>query len=334
MKRIIRFGLLCLTSLSLTSCGSKPDNSNNGNTKTDDENVELYSAAHLEKLKNEYGELSIKREDGKNPTYTYVSEKNEYRINVEKDIKAKYVISGYTEAHITIGNGDNLTSFKGVKIKLDRACLVSKTESPSIYYSLQSKNVEVTPKNETENYIISLNGSNGIDSENNIEIGGNGTLSIYTKQTTSLGNGGHCIKSSNKVSIYDTAKLNLTSAHDGINCDDIITINEDDNTTYAGTINFNNIVSQAMEATTKKCGGSISLSGGKYIIDNAESVFKSDEEINIASGVEVIATNIKGEPIVKQSKDEVESNITIPVLNLVVNGTFTSNGNSITSGKK
>ena len=328
MKRICK--LLFVSSLLFISSCSNKDKTNE--QKQGEENVEKYSTTHLEELKKEYGEFSITREDGGSVNYTYNSEKDEYRIKVEAT-KAKYVLSGYTESHFTIGNSDNLTAHKGIKLKLDNACLVSKNETPSIYYSLQTKNIEITPKNNTENLIVSLGGSNAIDSENNIEIGGNGTLSVYTKSTNSLGSGGHCIKSSNKISIYGSVKLNLTSAHDGINCDDIITINEDDNTPYTGNIEFKDIVSQAIEATTKKCGGSISLSGGKYTIDNAESIFKSDNEINIGSGVEVIGTNIKGEPVVKQGKDEVEANITIPVLDLIVNGTFTSNGTNITTKK-
>ena len=329
MKKICK--LLFVSSL-LFIAGCNKKESNDTNKQENETNVELYSSTHLEQLKKEYGEFSITREDGGKVNYTYNSEKDEYRIKVE-EVKAKYVLSGYTESHFIISNSDNLTTHKGIKLKLDKACLVSKNESPSIYYSLETKNVEITPRSDTENLIISLNGSNGIDSENNIEIGGNGSLSIYTKETTSYGSGGHCIKSSNKVSIYGSSKLNLTSAHDGINCDDFLSLNEEDNTSYTGTITFKDIASQAIEATTKKCGGSISLTGGKYIIDNAESIFKSDNEININSGVEVIGTNIKGEPVVKQTKEEVESNITIPVLDLVVNGSLTSNGNSITTKK-
>ena len=125
----------------------------------------------------------------------------------------------------------------------------------------------------------------------------------------------------------------INSAHDGIHADEVITLNEDDNTNYTRTINIKNIGSQAIEGTTKKCGGYINLTSGTYNIDSAESVFKTDTELNILKDAKVVATNIKGEPVVKQTKDEVEENITIPVLNVNVEGTFTSNGNSITSKK-
>ena len=332
MKRLIKLGLLCLTSITLTSCGSKTDNDNSGNTKTTD-TTDKFSSDGLNELKNKYGELKISREDGKETNYTYNESKNEYRIAIE-DIKAKYVISGYTTAHFVVTNTNNLTAHKGMKIKLNNACIISDNDDSPIYYAIENKNIEISAKNETSNIIATLKGANAIESDNNIELGGNGTLELYTKSLTSSGTKGHTIKSSNKVSIYDSIKLDITSAHDGINADEVITLNEDDNTNYTGTINFKNIGSQAIEGTTKKCGGYINLTSGTYNIDSAESVFKTDTELNILKDAKVIAINIKGEPIVKQTKEELEDNITIPVLNVNVEGTFTSNGNNITSGKK
>ena len=345
MKKV--FNLLIFTSLLfISSCNSLSgsNNSNNNNSKEntnenesndtnlDDNPTDKYSDDHLSRLKNKYGELKIEREDGNEVNYSFDESKNEYVIKVEEN-KAKYVISGYTEAHFVISNPNNLTTYKGIKIKLSNACIVSKNEYVPIYYSLDSKNIELSAKNDTSNWIMAFNGTNAFDSENNIELGGKGKLDIYTKSTGGDGSNGHCVKSSNKVTIYDSLSLSLTSAHDGIHCDEFYTYNESDNTNYTGVINFNSIGSQAIEASTKRCNGIINLSGGKYLIDNAVNIFKVDKELTVASGVEVKATNIKNKPIIKQSNDEVEAGTTIPVLNIVVEGTFISNGNNIKTQK-
>ena len=337
MKKFAKVVFLSLFML-VTGCSNNknnttPDNSSNENEATQNQTRDItYSDSDMEYFKEKYGSFSITREDGLSPNYVFNEQENTYVLNVEES-KAKYVFKGYTEAGFIIRNDNNLSTFKGLKIKLDSACIVSKNSISPINYSLDSKNVEITAKRQTTNYIISLEGANAIDSTNNIELGGEGTLNLYTKKTLADESDGHTIKSSNKVSIYDSIKLNITSAHDGIHCDEIYTINEDDNINYSGTINFKDIGSQAMEATTKSCGGLINLSGGKYNINNADSVFKSDKSITIASGVEIVSTNIKNQPVVKQTKEEVGTNITIPPLDLVVNGSFTCNGQAVESIK-
>lgn len=334
MNKLLKLCLVLLSSSAIISCSKKDDSSNSGGNTSNTTNTtsERYSESQLKELESKYGKLQITREDNLSVNYTYDESKNEYRIAIE-ETKAKYVITGYTTAHFVITNTNNLATHKGIKLKLNNACIISSGEYVPIYYSLSAKNIEISAKNDTNNIIATLNGSNAIDSENNIELGGNGSLDIYTKKTNSYGSNGHCIKSANKVLIYDSINLNLESAHDGINCDELITMNEDDNTIYTGKVNFKNIVSQAVEGTTKKCGGSINIYGGSFTIDGAQTIFKTDYELKIHSDASVVGTNIRGEPILKQTSEEVEANITIPVLDIVVEGTFTSNGTKIESKK-
>lgn len=290
--------------------------------------IKEYSESDLSTLQNSYGTFSITREDGLSSKATYDEGTNTYTIPVE-ETKAEYVFQGYTTASFVFDNSNSVTSYKGIKINLNKACIVSTTSSPVLYYSLSSKNIEVGAKKNTKNLLINIGEGNVVDSLGNIEMTGKGSLELYSKGAES---GGHTIRATNSISLYESVDLTINSGHDGLHADAIYTYDNDDSTNvFTGTIRFGKVVSQAMEATTGKCGGYINLSGGTYTIESCDSVFKSDISITIGSNVKVTVSSTTSDPVVKQDSSEVDSGVTIPTLKLENNGTFTVNGNKIES---
>lgn len=315
MKKTLISLFLFLTPL--LSCSS----SSNTSTKS-------YSESDLTTLKKTYGTFSITRGDGGNNNASYNEETNTYTIPVE-ETKAEYVLQGYSDARFVFANPNSVADYKGIKINLNKACIVSNSTSSVFYYSLGSKNIEVGAKKNTENILLNIGEGNVIDSQANIELTGKGSLELFSKGATS---GGHTVRASNSISLYESVNLTINSGHDGLHCDSIYTYNNDDTTNkYTGTIRFGKIVSQAMEATTSQCEGLIKLTSGTFVIDNCDSVFKSDISISISSGVSVKASSTTSNPVVKQDKDEVDENVTIPSLKLENSGTFIANGETIES---
>lgn len=304
-----------IESNSASSSNSSSSSTESSSSTSSDSEIENNTFdVDLDALKLQYGEFNIVTEKG---TPGVLSEdKTTYTIEVSSS-KSSYTISGYFNGQIIINNASNLTSFKGVELTLNNACLVSDSGS-TIEYQVDEKNVEVIAKKGTENYIINTSeGYNdcAISSNKNVEIDGKGVLNILTKT-------GHGIQADSKIRIYEAPTINITSNHDALHSTSFISNNEEeaekDYKEFTGILNVLSASSQAFDCTNNKGTGSITITSGTYNISNCESVFKTDATLYINSTV--IANNISLEPVVIGEKSN-----TLSIL-ITENGSFTIDG--------
>lgn len=260
----------------------------------------------LTKLKEQYGEFSITTTKGEEGVLS--DDGATYTISVSSS-KNAYTISGYFEGHIVINNSDDLSTFKGVKIILSNACLVTDTGS-NIEYQVDGKNIEIVAQKSTVNYIINTGEGYydcAVNSQNNIEVDGKGTLNIVTQT-------GHGLNAEGKIRFYDSPIINISSGHDAIHAGKFVSNNEEDAVedyeAFTGTLNVVYALSQAFDCTTSSSKGSIDLSSGNYNIRNCESAFKTDLWLTI--GGKVIVKDLTDAPVVRGAAS---IGVTIEILN-------------------
>ena len=315
-------------SLLLTGCGTTTNSTtttSNGTTTTSStttttSSTKAKTSTELAALETEYGTFSITPETS---TYesniSYDSSTNTYTIAVDAD-KVTYVVKGYFAGSIVIDDVNNLsdttTGYKGVCLELQGAALVSTDGDPVIKYDVGKKNVEIKSKNGYTNHVIANGSANAIESDNNVELSGKGTLNITAAQE-------HAIEADGDITIYSAGTYIVTTGHDGFHGHNFYTYT-DDGDVFSGTLTMYDIVSQAIEATDDTAlDGLIDITGGTINVDNAESVFKTDTTLTIGADAKVVATNLTGDPVVKL--DDNTKTVTI-----TVNGTFTVDGAAYT----
>ena len=221
-----------------------------------------------------------------------------------------------------INNDDNLTSYKGVSITLDNACIVTDS-GMSFNYAVTGKYLEIISNNSTTNYIIN-NGTGEDDhavySDNNVDLNLKSGSVLNITTTT-----GHGVKADSDVRVYGKGTAVFNAGHDALHGKKFLSNNddEDDLKVLEGTINVKYAFSQAFDFSTKKTKGNIYLTSGKYIIDSVDTVFKVDNTLSIASGVVVTATNVANDPVLR---GDFSTGVTISN-----NGTFTVDGVNYTA---
>ena len=305
--------LLALLMIAVVAVGC-----DNGTTTQVPDNTDDGLDVNLEELKATYGEFSI---IGDGVEGVWSSDNKTYTISVAA-AKSSFTLTGYFEGQIIIDTANELSSYKGVELSLEGACLVSKS-GPNIDYQPTSKNVEIVAKNGTENYVINLGEANddcAVVSAKNIEIDGKGTLNVLTLT-------GHCFNADDTIRLYSAPTLNLTSGHDAIHAKEFVANNGEaagtaDYKVFAGTLNVLSAKSQAFDCTSGKGKGAIDLTSGTFNITNCESAFKTDTTLTIGGTVAV--TNLTADVVVK---GESATQVTITVLE---GGSFTVNGEAYT----
>jgi len=277
-----------------------------------------YGWEKIDALKEEYGRFSIYSDYA--ATKPSLLEDGNYHINVAA-YKAVITVSGYFEGQIIIENGNNLENFKGVELKLEKACLIS-YNGPTIEYKLDSKKIEISPRASTTNCILAADedGSSSIFSKSNIEISGKGSLEIYSKS-------GHCVNAEDGIKVFNSPNLFLYSGHDGFHGDYFVTSNGEitDYKPFLGTINVLYAFSQAFDCTKFNSSGYISLLSGNFKISNCESVFKTD--VSLIIDCNVTSTGILLDPVIKGDNSQF-LDLTVEIWQ---NGSFTIDGNNYES---
>ena len=249
-------------------------------------------------LKKTFGAFSITKEDA-NADYTYDEETHTYILKVTSAAKAEFTLRGYFDGKLSIENPNGIEEgqYKGVALNLDNACLVNHDYNVAgsiIDYTLTSKNVQIKSKKGTNNKIIGNATVAPIYSNNNIEFSGSGYLDIH-----SYGKDAHAVKCDGDISIYGSHTLNVTYAdHDAFHGKHLYFSNEGVSP-YTGTVDVKQAVSQAFDFETNKGKGSIDVEGGNIIVNNCESVFKTDATLKIFGGATVTATGLSKEAVVK-----------------------------------
>ena len=277
MKKLTASLILLASLFSLVSCG-KVASSSEEEFNPRDLSIDLTS------LESEYGALVV-------TTDANISREDDTITIPVSTIKVDVTINGYFHGNIVISNKDNIESYKGVNIILNNACLVCDS-GPVINYTLDSKNVEITSKNGTSNYIIntgSNDGDDGVYSKNNVELNGKGVLNLLTDY-------GHGVKSDGEIRIYQTPTINVDVGHDGLHGQKFYS-NNGSGTSYLGTFNVLYAYSQAFDFTNSKGSGLMEVTSGTYDVKLTESVFKVDSTLSI--GATIIASELTKAPVVK-----------------------------------
>ncbi len=287
MKKLFTF-LTLLTCCIATGCNKSSGGSSGGSTD-DGDDVSTFNEFDLdyEDMALEYGEFEI------NGPYEIIpDEDNTYVINVTDD-KETYYISGYLEGRIVIMNQNQLSSYKGVKLVFSNCCIVS-DYYPPVDYTLTNKNVEIVISGMT--YLVNTSTENydgcAINSENNVEIHGDGSLYVYTAH-------GHCIRADGDVRIYENVAIYLSSGHDGIHCHNFYSSSES-GVVYDNGLYVENAISQCIETSKKDGTGAAYLEYGYFYFCYAESALKVDSLLKIGA-VSVYFDNIESDLIVKAS---------------------------------
>ena len=267
-------------------------------------------------LAKKYGDFSITIAEAGVGSYTYDEANNVYTLAVAS-AKAEYVLSGYFSGTIKIENPSSVGSFKGVTLTLQGACLVGEGNAPVIYYTLDSKKVEVKAKKDTSNMVLALGTGNAILSENNVELSGKGSLEL-----ASLGGDAHTVKASGTIRLYSAPNILVSySDHDAFHANYLDFMEDPSDVTsskFTGTLTVNRAVSQAFDMETSGGNGYAHLQSGNVFIHNVVNVFKVDKEIIISSDAKVVATDVAEEPYIH---GEATSSVA-----LTVEGTFTVDG--------
>lgn len=321
---------LLAASMLLLSCGtnsqsaSTPASSSTPSSEVVSSSSEAVTSAasslyDVDALKQTYGEFSITVKEEGIGSYTYDESAKTYYLDVAS-AKATYKLSGYFDGTFVIRNGSSLTSYKGVVIDLESACLVSTGDYAVINYTLPEKNVEIKSSTATSNKILALGSNVAVYSENNAEFSGKGTLEL-----ASIGELAHTVRAADKVRIYGEPTINVpVSAHDAFHGNRLYFTEDEDVPTdnpFLGTLNISNVISQAFDFETSSGNGEIIVHSGKINVDNAESVFKTDTTLEVQKNATVTATNLFGDPYVAGDNSK---GLTTSII-----GTFTVDGKAV-----
>jgi len=252
------------------------------------------------------------------PVYTYKN--GTYTFSLDATNKTGVVLSGELNGNIVVDPG-TLTDNQYMEIDLNGVNITSSSAAPIYYKSAESKIVVKPQKGTTNNLTYSGTSTKlaAILSENNIEIGGKGTLN--------LASGGHGIKGDDITFSSATAITISSTGNDGIHGH---TFNA---TAFTGTLTMGTIASQAfdinnVDTTALTYGGSVTFlpatSTEKAVITIAScaNIFQIDNSFIVTPGVSIVATAVTGLLIENLNPSSIE---------LTVSGTFTANGSPIIS---
>ena len=262
----------------------------------------------------QYGTFTI--DAGDVGSYTYDENTRTYTLAVAES-KAKYSLSGAFQGNIIIDNVNNLASYKGVEITFNQAAIASlSTSKAAIQYKLDAKNVEIKAQKGTVNYLFNVGEASGVYSKNNIEFSGKGKLIAESYPGSS--DTPHTFEAKGNITLTSGIELTVNnSAHDAFHGKKLAS-KDDEGVAFSGKVTVKDCASQAFDFETSSGGGSITLDGGTFVVNGADSVFKTDAALTIASGVTVTATSLKEEAVVAGDNS--------PGLVYTNNGTFTVDG--------
>lgn len=237
------------------------------------------------------------------------------------------VVDGYLEGSnkITFAKGGTYTlkgTFNGslvfasslqeaVTLILNEAYLYNDSMEVISWQSDVSK-IEIKAQNDTVNKIEVLHNNkyevNAINSENNVELGGKGTLIIVGAQK-------HAVKGSNIV-VKGNVTLDITAEKDGLHGKQI---------TFNGGNTTIHDCNDAMEANINSKGnkGTIAITNGTIKIDNCITAFKAEMSLKIIERA-LTATEEAGVINIKITKTEVT--IDSPETDISSTVTFTVDG--------
>ena len=198
--------------------------------------------------------------------FTFDQAKGLLSFNTPGEYIVKGVLNGSIECSATLVEKVTLV-LNGVTITSDK---------PAISWLSESSKVEVKAKKDTENYLITTDSTtltnSTIESNNNVEFGGKGSLSIINNQK-------HAVSAS-EIVVKNEIALNITSnVKDGLHAKAITIEN--------GNIDITAVM-DAMEAEVNSKGnkGTILITGGTIKIHDSKVAIKAATSISFENPVD------------------------------------------------
>lgn len=250
------------------------------------------------------------------PTYTLKD--GVYTFPLSGSSKEGVKLSGgLKEGSIVIDPG-SLSDNKSFEIDLSNVSISSSSAYPIYYGSKASKLIVKAVDGTTNSLTYSGNEDKGaaLYSENNLEIEGNGSLSLATTKA------GHGARGDDLV-LLDAPSLSLSAIHDGFHGKTFTA------SSFSGSAAIANSGSEAFDIcdndeTGTVCKGAITFgaSTGQFTIGQCVDVFEADNSFSIPSGVSIVAEKCSSDPV---------TNLNANAINVAVEGTFKVNGAALTS---
>ena len=254
MKKIICFLVILFSFVFLTGCNeNENDNIPNDNPSSekipnnnlpDDDNKEEAEFQIITTVSNGYS-LS-------GDTYTF-TKPGEYKV--------RGILNG------TLFFAANIAD--SVLLYLDGVTITAKNNH-AIYWASENGKIEIKTTEGSVNTIKAVaNGSkvySAIESENNIEIGGSGTLNIIGSQR-------HAVKGSN-ITIKGNSKIDIKAIKDGLHGKHIL---------FTGSETTIHECTDAIQAEVNSSNlkGTIVVEGGTLTINNCKRAFRADVSVTI-----------------------------------------------------
>lgn len=304
MKRRYLIGLAGIAFATvLTSCSLDSNNTNNNTTTTTTTNIVTTTEYVEPTVYNVTNTLSVSTvvENG----FTYDDANSKLIINKS----GEYSISGALNGSIECAS----TLLEKVTLILDGATITS--DASAITWLSEKSKVEIKAKKDTTNYLVTnaslVNETSTVQSNNNVEFGGKGTINITNSQK-------HAVSAS-EVQIKGEVVLNVTAnIKDGIHAKQIDIYSG--NTTITAT-------KDAIEAevNTKGNKGTFTMVGGTLTIKDSAVGIKAQTSITFADPTDTdpigISLNMDNVSLAMDSED---------ITNTSLNLSYKVNGESST----
>lgn len=304
--------LLALSALFLASCAGSGTSGSSSEAST--------PASSADSLSQNYGAFSLTAtENGAEPVYDATTKT--YTLAVSSK-KAVYTLSGYFEGTIVIANPSALTSYKGVELILNNTYLKAADETLAlIHYELKEKYLQLDAASGTTNILSSS--ATGVDSENNLRLGGAGELDILSSYS-------HGVKGDD-IGLYGSGTIKVAAGADALHGKNLFSDNLESGTDLVAFTGTMALSAGASEQAIDCCDGSgtsedpwtgsITIGAGAVVtIGGAANVARCNTLFEIDGSV--TATGITSSPIITKAEGS---------LSLVVNGSFSVDGTAIPS---
>lgn len=300
-----------LSAFLLSGCGELTDNS--GTSESHNASVSMIEDDSFAKEALQVTPLS----GSKAPTYDSASKTYSFEVGADD---LSYELSGAFEGSFVINNTDDLEQHGSVAFILNGVNLANMASGGQVFtYNSKKSHLTLKANDNTVNKVAAEDIA--INSSNNLELCGNGSLTISSKSN-------HAAKADD-LRVYDKLSLMVNgSGKDGLHGDHFVTDNAKDGgekVNFSGSIAIKNAAKQAFDfSDDSSWDGSITIGTGTTItIDGCENAFKTD--MNLVIDGSVTGVHIDKEPI---AKDKNYSG----TLNTVISGYVSFNGNTLAAG--
>ena len=300
-----------LSAFLLSGCGELTDNS--GTSESLDASVSMIEEDSFTKEALQVTPL----EGAQAPQYDAANKTYSFEVGADD---LSYELKGAFEGSFVINNTEDLEQHGSVAFILNGVNLTNMAEGGQVFaYGSKKSHLTLKANDNTINKVAA--DDIAINSSNNLELCGNGSLTVSSKSN-------HAAKADD-IRIYDKLSLMVNGAgKDGLHGDHFVTDNAKDGgekVNFSGTIAIKNVTKQAFDfSDDSSWDGSITIGSGTSItIDGCENVFKTD--MNLVIDGSVSGVHINKEPI---AKDKNYSG----TLNAVISGYVSFNGNTLAKG--